>query len=61
MIKVAFVLVALLLSAIFAYSKHTYDKYVRTKNASNGGDNSCPSNGTRANWKTVIGGGNANC
>ena len=39
------------------YSKHTYDKYVRTKNASNGGDDSCPSNETRANWKTLVGSG----
>jgi len=39
------------------YSKHTYDKYVRTKNASNGGDNSCPSNGTKGNWQTLIGSG----
>jgi len=35
------------------YTKHTYDKYVRTKNASNGGDNSCPSTGTKGNWKTT--------
>jgi len=39
------------------YSKHTYDKYVRTKNASNGGDNSCPSNGKKGNWRTLTGSG----
>jgi hypothetical protein len=36
------------------WKKVTWDKYTRTKNASNGGNNSCPSNGATKNRSEVL-------